>query len=92
MVKQLNIKIWLLKFFCTPGPTRIDTNLVDSPAHFSQLTQPYKTIRFVCNKFTDILQERPTFTFNVENTTYCTLISANIERNRTFCFVCFLGI
>ena len=70
MVKQLNIKTGLLKNYYTPGHTRNETNFSNSPAQFFQLTHTYSTIRLVCEKVIGVLEERPTFPFTVENSTY----------------------
>ena len=41
---------------------------------------PYNTIRFVCEEFTDVLQERPIFILMVANFTYSTVTECRISR------------
>ena len=89
MVEQLYIKMWVLKIYYTPGHTRNDTKFSDSPAHLSQLTHTYTTIPLVCQEFTEVLHERPTFPFTVENFTYSTPTKCQISRGK-ICLVFFV--
>ena len=74
------IKIWLLKIYCTTGPTRNNTNFVDNPAQVSHLTHPLHSIHFVCKEITEVLQERPTFIFRAKNFAYSTHSECRIWR------------
>jgi len=84
MLKQLLIKIGLLNIYYTHGPTRNDTNFAVYPAQFSQLTHSYIIIRLDCEEFSDVLEERPTFTFRVENFTYLTLTKCQMSRGNLY--------
>ena len=61
--------------YCTTGPTRNDTITSETLHNFLTII-----IHLVCWEFTDVLQERLTFTFTVENFTCSTLNGCRMWR------------